>query len=374
MINLFLGNLMSCLLRIINDPFLPGGCLLQPAKDLVSNISKAFLTNSKIVQEQIFLKQFPNIPTADQTVMLTGGEIYALKISKDGKSDRILFKHDHFEVKYVQNGYEVTRKRDPEYKDHSFERILEEARSKEIIKIITYLALAILAFPILLPLSLIASLVRYVYLICGPSMQKRQLTVTAHKPNEELYKIVGKTARAWQDLAAKKEQLSKEKQQIFEDSRTISKLIAECMEQHEQCTHIFNEIILCKDAKLKGLQSIALTHEKIVRTTSNSFHDCIKIAHIVTNPINIRAKINEHEYSRVEGAGTATISYLALRALKEQKEIYLEAVKSAIPFYTSLGFEDVSVELGSIDEGGTFPMILTKEKIQKLASSSFSSI
>ena len=93
----------------------------------------------------------------------------------------------------------------------------------------------------------------------------------------------------------------------------------------------------------------------------------LKIAHLATNPDNIRAAINSEVFSRVEGSGTALVSALAQKCLRRHAAgIYLESVESAVPFYEKLGFVQLDRHEIRMLEGGAIPMQLTAEKIERL--------
>ncbi|MBA3604007.1 MAG: hypothetical protein H0W50_10305 [Parachlamydiaceae bacterium] len=92
---------------------------------------------------------------------------------------------------------------------------------------------------------------------------------------------------------------------VFMDSYTISLLIAECLEKPKNTYRtVFTQIFVCRDAA-SNPQSIALTNHL------SGPKGYLKIAHLATNPNNIRSPINQKQKERVQGAATAIIVYLA---------------------------------------------------------------
>ena len=186
---------------------------------------------------------------------------------------------------------------------------------------------------------------------------KRELTVSEVSPNPEMLKKIGQVARYWQQLACeKKSKASGSSKEIFSDSATVSKLIAQCMERPKETTRIWNKIYICEDVALKGIQAIALVYASYFE---------LKISHMATHPQNIRSSVNQMETTRVEGAARTLVNHLVTTVSSDQ-QIYLESVKSAYPFYQKFGFETLDSKEYPPDEWGTIPMRLSKEKIQSL--------
>lgn len=192
---------------------------------------------------------------------------------------------------------------------------------------------------------------------------KRELKVTELASDEETLKKIAKVARQWQDLAREKlPKCDSTWLPVMDDLRTISKLIAECMERPEETAWIWNKIIVCEDVALKEIQAIALVCDVYPRM--------VKIAHIATHPRNVRSSVNlnDRETTRVEGAAKAIVNYLVTSPLVTGKEIYAESVWSAKPFYIKMGFEELDPKEHPTIEWGTIPMSLPAQKIQSMNS------
>ncbi len=186
---------------------------------------------------------------------------------------------------------------------------------------------------------------------------------------------IGKIARTWQKQAhtmeLKANKLRDPSEQVYRDAGIISVLIAECIEKQSKLYgEIYTQIFVCRDDE-RNPQSIALTNHM----SGPDGH--LKIAHLVTNPKNIRsASINQKQTKRVQGAATAIIVHLAKQCFAKKiawknksknpdiKGIYLESTSSAISFYEKLGFERIP-DLKP-EEEFCIPMRLKVEKMQEL--------
>ncbi len=191
-------------------------------------------------------------------------------------------------------------------------------------------------------------------------LPKRELKISELSiNNENLYKI-SNVAREWQCISSQNRlKCESASYQKFEDSRRISMLTAECMEQPNETAQIWNRILICKDAAQDEIQAIALVF-------AQQNQPQLKIAHLVTHPRNIRSNINKNEWTRVEGAGRAIIDYLAA-IISNDQEIYVESVESAKLFYIKQGFEELDSQEQRPFEFGTTRMRLTKQKFTILS-------
>jgi hypothetical protein len=176
-----------------------------------------------------------------------------------------------------------------------------------------------------------------------------------------------KLARTRQFRAHKLKDASSEN--VFRDSCIINLLIRECLvKSKDTYKSVFTQIFVCRDAD-RNPQSIALTNHLSGPT------GCLKIAHLATNPNNIRSPINP-KHKSVQGAATAIIVHLAKQCFEKKitwkdkskhpniQGIYLESTESAIPFYEKLGFE-IFLNIKCEEEFCT-PMLLKAEKMQQL--------
>ncbi len=185
---------------------------------------------------------------------------------------------------------------------------------------------------------------------------------------------IAKIARKWQRWARTRQYRAKKikdvTENVFMDSYTISLLIAECLEKpHDTYKTVYTQIFVCRDTS-SNPQSIALTNHL------SGPKGYLKIAHLATNPNNIRSPINNQQKERVQGAATAIIVHLAKQCFAKKidwkdkslhpeiKGIFLESIDSAIPFYEKLGFERF-LDVKSEEEFCT-PMRLKAEKMQQL--------
>lgn len=180
--------------------------------------------------------------------------------------------------------------------------------------------------------------------------------------NENHYPEIIKIVRSWIEIVHDPRSSSlmlteNDQKEWFTEAVNISRLVAQCLENPfvTQCTYeIWDRIYLCKDEKTDKVQSIALTKDK----PGGSIH----LAHIVSSPQNIKHQ-NSHVFpQRVIGAGTALIHHLFQRAIKEEKEITLEATRHSKLYYTKkFGFEKDNRDCF---EEGCIPMKLTVDKIR----------
>lgn len=358
--------------RIFFDPVLPGSFLLKPIKYFAGNLKNSRSNLKQNLNDFKLYKDIKDlIPKVGVILRLSCEQVGAFRIRDNGKSDLRFFKYDTFKVSdYHDLSYNIERVREPAYKNHSFKRILIVEATKNIVKVIYHFVLNLLFLPIILPLALIGSFINSVRICFGTSTLKRTLIIEQIALEKSNFEKIGKTAREWQNNAIKKKSGSiNNEKNIFDDSSTISKLIAECMEKPAETAHLYNRITAVKDRTLNIHQSISVTKEnyEICSYSGSYLGKYIKIVHIVTNPNNVRSKVNNREYTRVEGASTALIAHFAKECLKQNaKGLYLESTVSAKTFYEKIGFELLDVNDIIPDERGTYPMRLTAEKIKIL--------
>jgi hypothetical protein len=82
--------------------------------------------------------------------------------------------------------------------------------------------------------------------------------------------------------------------------------------------------------------------------------------------------VNLCNFERVHGAGTALIKAIARQT---SQGMLLESTATAVTFYQKIGFEKVPHNKQIFferTEGGCVPMVLTAEKLRRLALSRFS--
>lgn len=168
-----------------------------------------------------------------------------------------------------------------------------------------------------------------------------KITSLFHKKNEKTplerrriyrsdYPEVAKIARAWKEIAnAKAIEVFGEADRIqFLHCAEISNSFIQILENPK--TQIFPyEIYACENGNKEthGLMKISEGHEEIY------------VGLLVTNPKNIRSKINKQESGRARGAGTYLLQIAEERALEKKKRfILLKPFPSVVPFYLKNGF------------------------------------
>jgi Acetyltransferase (GNAT) family len=361
--------------RIINDPLLPANCMMEPIRFVTKQIAGSIGAIAEANANALFYRNNKDlIPEPGQTRQMTSRQIVEFQIRDDNRSDRSLFRYDQFKSKFEYDAkehhciYTVSLQRDPAYRHYSFKRILLTDKAWGIAKTIFWIAIAILTLPLTLPCAILGGVVRAGRICCGPSLQKRKLFVTVEPACASVCSQIAPIAQRWQDEAFAKKEVAENAhvKEIFSYSTLINRLIKECMKEWEECAWIYDTIFLCRDKALNELQAIALTKKtELISKSRGSLGNHLKIAHLATNPSNIRSSLNRREHNRVEGAATHLINVLAARCLREGcKGIYLESVPSATPFYQRLGFVPLDPHDIIMSEGGCGPMILTAEKIR----------
>jgi hypothetical protein len=175
-----------------------------------------------------------------------------------------------------------------------------------------------------------------------------------HKLRAELisiddYPTASKVISAWANVAQEKAinplTTDVEKDQ-FNGCRWISNTIVDCLTYPATNYSIY----ACKDTEgnIQGAMvlEVMLSH--------------IYIDYLVTNPINIRSAVNQHELKKVTGAGTCLLHKAEEVAIQYGKEtIRLTPLKSAINFYLKNGFSYIN-----------YYMVKTVNKIHDLITDS----
>ncbi len=137
-----------------------------------------------------------------------------------------------------------------------------------------------------------------------------------------------KVASIWEQVALKKACLaedSNEKEQFIACAH-ISLAIANSLAYPAD----YRSYYVCRDEKGQdqGMMVLEMKPNKVY------------VALLVTNPHNIRSKVNEDEPNKVKGAGTCLLQKAEELARNEGKEsIVLHPVSTAITFYEKNGFE-----------------------------------
>lgn len=342
--------------RLFSDPLLPCHWLIAPQNTLKEHIKSSRTKIDECYQDYLFQKQCPFLKELEKRpVNITGTEIISLKILESGNSDRPLFKYRTFKVEHKSDTYQVSFSSS---KARSYASILLEESLKALAKTIVCIALSILC----LPMTLVGLSIRLAANLFQKPAVNRPLKVEQVSQDSPFFQNVGKIAREWQKLAQqKKAQLeSKDASSIFENSVRINKLIAECIEQPDNCWWLYDKILICRDKALNEPQAIALFKSaNIVTQSGKKIGSQYKITHLVTHPKNIQSKVNADEYTKVRGAATTLISHLSEKCrLEDAAGISVDASTSAVPFYKKLGFVPMGPSNVFVIESGTHPMYL----------------
>jgi hypothetical protein len=194
-------------------------------------------------------------------------------------------------------------------------------------------------------------------------MQKRELIVERVKNHS--FASLSKTARAWY-IDTQKSYAGRglaPQDWNFRDPCYASKAIAECLESK----YGFETAYVCKDVLLQRIQGIMLTKRKnLVTEAGKKMGNFVHVVELLTHPDNLRFSINLNAFSRVEGSGTALISYAVHECLRHNLAgVFLESSPSADKFYEKLGFKYLPQNKIKTEQGGK-PMILKAEKIKRL--------
>jgi hypothetical protein len=99
----------------------------------------------------------------------------------------------------------------------------------------------------------------------------------------------------------------------------------------------------------------------------------VYVAFLVTNPINIRSKVNENEPNKVKGAGTCLLLKAEEIALNEGKDsVSLYPLPTAVSFYEKNGFAKTNggkmskkvYQASSFGIGSLIPSFFIQERIE----------
>ncbi len=365
---------MTLLRRVLNDPTLKGESLLSPINYFSNKIRSSKSDVSEAFDECATYRKYKNlIPAHGQKTVMKAQDLACLSINKDGTSDSLFFKHDTFEVTALPGGksYEVIRRRDPAFQNHSYRRILFNETVSRIIKSIGWIALAILVIPFLLPVGAIALCQKAADLRTRRLHCQRPLIVEELPLNKKEYQQVADIAHLWErEGGARKTQIAdKTEKEVFASTESVCRALASCLENSKESKPYFDSMYICSDVEHKRPQAIALTKTTAIwKRSRKKLGNYLKLSYLASNPDNIRSKLNEHIYTRVEGAGKKTLFHL-LKIAKDKslKGVYLEAVESAVPFYKRFGFKPLNPKVVKMSEKNLQPMHITQDAIRQLA-------
>ncbi len=146
------------------------------------------------------------------------------------------------------------------------------------------------------------------------------------------YPTARKVISAWASIAKEKANnplaTDSEKDQ-FSGCEWISKAVASCLSDSDDESLIY----VCKDKEgnIQGAMVVDVLWSHV------------DIDYLVTNPINIRSIVNEHESKKVAGAGTCLLQKAEEVAVESgKKSIKLYPLTSAINFYLKNGFSYIN--------------------------------
>ena len=152
--------------------------------------------------------------------------------------------------------------------------------------------------------------------------------IYAEKISSYHYSEAQKIASLWASVAQEKANLAiipSEKSQFVACSN-ISSGIANYLSSPLYHRNIY----VCKDqdGTSLGMMSLSINYDRVY------------IELLVTNPINIRSSVNDHEPNKVSGAGSTLLLQAEEIAIKEGKNfVYLTPLNTAVGFYKKNGYE-----------------------------------
>ncbi len=185
-----------------------------------------------------------------------------------------------------------------------------------------------------------------------PLLTQRELTVSELPLSAEIFKEIGQTANEWKRIAGQKRGFNVDAVQVFETLERVAEFIGDGMKNPDSTGTRWNKIYICEDVALEEIQAIALVYVASRR---------LYISFIATHPRNVRSKVNLLEPTRVDGAASTIIYYLAATLPSHCKDIYVAAAPSAKAFYQNVRFDELNI--AESDEPGCIPMSLGKKKL-----------
>jgi hypothetical protein len=319
--------------------------------------SKSIMRIQAVYDDCIFFRRYSHlIPTVDQPVkILSYAEVCELFIRRDGRSTRISLSGKKFQWEYDEKG---KTKLSLEYEQDVGS--ISSLMCQELFHAIYDLCTAIFWSVVYSPLFLFGSIFRLYGYMQASSFLERPLTLKKIDPSE--YPEIAKIARCWQNTV-----FLHTRNETFYSCYTICKLIAECLENQKVCSWLYDDMFICVDAQ-NTTQGMMLTKNNGAIFRKKTKNQYLKIAHLVTNPHNIRSPINAYNFSRVRGAATFLIKEVAKQALSTQKGVYAEIIASSKPFYEKLGFEEIPIDRVHMVDGD-IPMVLSGSRLKAFLAS-----
>lgn len=197
----------------------------------------------------------------------------------------------------------------------------------------------------------------------------REVSVDSY---ENILKII-KIAKLWKDKASAKHLALKtlnttdDKENkmlgILLDNLNINGYIVQCLESPYSLSHFFDSIHVCEGDN-ETIQALMFTNacdQEIILKDQIIKQRVLKIFLFVTNPDNIRSKINASVATKVTGAGTAMMKNIFKRAVNGKfQAVFFNSYIGSTKFYERFSF--IPCE-GRFKTDTTQPMYLDVAKI-----------
>lgn len=197
----------------------------------------------------------------------------------------------------------------------------------------------------------------------SPSKSDTRTFVVYEAKGEQL-EAIATIAANWSAKAAKLYKKAKENSEKanFENCHVLGQRMNNCI-----TTPIFSDphrrVFVCYDSK-KVAQSLMFIRLLFKRNQQNCLVKFVEVECLLTNPENIRSKLNVNSKTRITGSGAAMVMYVCRVALRDNLPIYAEAIPDAeIFWHKKMHFEKAPIPCAT----GFNSYVLTIEKMRQLA-------
>lgn len=184
--------------------------------------------------------------------------------------------------------------------------------------------------------------------------------------------IIQKILSGWRkDAKGKAVQCDGGEREQFSDVSSMSLYFKDKMEHPEvfQCRSA--RVYQCRSSD-NVVQALALTrilgtspfNDEKDRKKYAQLKDHLEIISIVTNPHNVRSKLNEGDPEKIKGSGTALIGHLAKICLRDNlKGLFADSLSSSKIFWEKMKFKPQKYVGDDV-----YPYLLTSDEIRSLAA------
>ena len=326
---------------IYKNPLMYGQALVAPAQAIIGYIQREVAQLKAVGEEEEFLRQFQGrLPQQNHPVRMTWDEVVVLQLSPETyQSARPSLRGKVFSIDRSTSTPTVSvEDSNPEDYNPSTERCKHRSR------LTGYIALGILTAPLTIS-SLAAGMVVKALSNGCKSPYIRPLHTHQLPPRD--YSTIASQIEEWNRIAAEKTSRAVSQREVFSDCMRISQAVGRCLRglQHPYgVSKSVSEVHVCYDDR-HTLQGIMLL-------SHGGSKKRLEITNILTHPHNIRSSVNDEEYARVQGAGTALMQAAIQRCRElECSSLYLEGLNSSKPFYNRFGFKEVQRKENPFAEG-----------------------